>query len=478
MTTPGTTTPWATAPTRRGSLMVASAAPESFWLDRPERPDPRPRAVGEVSADLVVVGGGFTGLWTAVQAAEENPGRSIVLLEGGRIGDGASGRNGGFCSASLTHGLGNGMDRYADELPTLLRMGTETLDAIESTCAHLGIEADFERTGELDIANFPYQVDELRELVDDARGLGQAMEFLDAADIASRVTSPRALGGAFDPDVIMVDPGKLVWGLAAAAERLGVRVYENSRVTSLAQRGDRIRLTTGYAVVTASKVVMATAATTPVLRKLRHWIVPVWDHSIMTEPLTQEQLDSIGWSGREGLADGGHRFHYFRLTADNRILFGGWDAHYFYGNDTDPRHQQDPDAFALLAEHLLQYFPSLVGLEASHAWGGSIDTCSRFSAFWDVSMNGRVVSVLGFTGLGVGASHFGARTALDLVDGLDTERTRLNMVRTKPLPFPPEPLRWIGITITRNAFARADRNEGKSGLWLRAMNKVGLGFDS
>jgi glycine/D-amino acid oxidase-like deaminating enzyme len=472
------TTPWATAPTRRGIDMVAHAAPEPFWLDRPERPDPRPRAVGEVSADLVIVGGGFTGLWIAVQAAEENPGRSIVLLEGGRIGDGASGRNGGFCSASLTHGLGNGMDRYADELPTLLRMGTETLDAIEQTCNRLGIDADFERTGELDIANFPYQVGELRELVDDAADLGQPMKFLDADEMAGRITSPRALGGAFDPDVMMVDPGKLVWGLAAAAERLGVRLHEHSTVVSLAEEPSGVRLSTGYADVRASKVVLATAATTPVLPKLRHWIVPVWDHSIMTEPLSAEQLDSIGWSGREGLADGGHRFHYFRLTADNRILFGGWDAHYFFGNDTDPRRSQDPDSFAVLAEHLLQYFPSLVGLRASHAWGGAIDTCSRFSAFWDVSAKGRVVSVLGFTGLGVGASHFGARTALDLVDGLDTERTRLNMVRTKPLPFPPEPLRWLGITITRNAFARADRNEGKSGLWLRAMNKVGLGFDS
>ena len=131
-----------------------------------------------------------------------------------------------------------------------------------------------------------------------------------------------------------------------------------------------------------------------------------------------------------------------------------------------------------MAEHLLQVFPQLEGIKASHAWGGVIDTCSRFSNFWDVSMGGKVVSVLGFTGLGVGASHFGARTALDLVDMKDTERTRLKMVQKKPLPFPPEPLRWFGITVTRHEFARADRNRGRRGLWLKTMDALGLGFDS
>jgi glycine/D-amino acid oxidase-like deaminating enzyme len=206
--------------------------------------------------------------------------------------------------------------------------------------------------------------------------------------------------------------------------------------------------------------------------------VPVWDYAIMTEPLTDAQLASIGWSGRQGLADSGNRFHYFRLTADNRILFGGWDAIYHFGSDTDPRLAQRPAEFALLAEHLLQVFPQLHGIKASHAWGGVIDTCSRFNNFWDVSMGGKVVSVLGFTGLGVGAAHFGARTALDLVDGKDTERTRLKMVQKKPLPFPPEPLRWFGITVTRREFARADRNQGRRGLWLKAMDALGLGFDS
>lgn len=468
---------WAERPTSRGFELVADAAPESFWLDRPERPDPRPRHRGDATADLVIVGGGFTGLWAALQAAEEHPERSIVLLEADRVAEGASGRNGGFCSASLTHGLSNGIDRYADELPTLLRMGTDTLDAIEGAALKYGIEADIERTGELDIANFDWQTSDLRALAEDASTLGQPMVYLDHDAVAHRVSSPMAKGAVFDPDVMLIDPAKLAWGLADAAESLGVTIHENSRVDKLAKSGDGVAVSTGYGTVQADRVLLATAATRPLRRALRHWIVPVWDYALMTEPLTEEQRATIGWHGREGLADSGNRFHYFRLTSDDRILFGGWDAFYF-GGDVDPRHRQHAESFALLGEHLLQVFPTLEGIRATHAWGGAIDTCSRFSAFWDLGMGGRVASVLGFTGLGVGASHFGARTALDLLDGLDTERTRLNMVRSKPLPFPPEPAKSFGINLTRRELARSDRNRGKRGLWLKGMDKLGLGFDS
>ncbi|MDJ0395924.1 FAD-dependent oxidoreductase [Rhodococcus sp. G-MC3] len=469
---------WAEDATKRGYEMVAGATPESFWLDRHERPAPRSRHHGDTSADLVIIGGGFTGLWAAVHAAEDNPDRTITLLEGDRIAEGATGRNGGFCSASLTHGLSNGIDRYADELPTLLRMGTETLDAIEETARKYGIDADIERTGELDIANFDWQTEDLKEVAAEATRLGRSMPYLDAETVSGKVKSPVVNGALFDPDVMLIDPAKLAWGLADAAESLGVRIHERSHVESVHKSGDGVMVATGYGTIQAGKVLLATAASKPLRRKLRHWIVPVWDYVIMTEPLTESQLNELGWSGREGLADSGNRFHYFRLTADNRILFGGWDAHYFYGGDLDPRRRQNPEEFGLLAEHLLQMFPSLEGIRATHTWGGAIDTCSRFSAFWDVGMGGRVASVLGFTGLGVGASHFGARTALDLLDGLDTERTRLNMVRSKPLPFPPEPIKSLGINITRKEFARADRNGGQRGLWLKTMDKMGLGFDS
>lgn len=469
---------WSTRPGRRAIEMVAQAAPVPYWLDRPERPAPRDRLFGEVEADLLVVGGGFTGLWAAVTAAERNPGRRIVLVERDRIAEHASGRNGGFCSSSITHGLSNGIDRFGDEMETLLRLGSATLDDIEAAMGRLGIDADAERTGELDIANAQWQVDDLREMSAAASLLGKDMPLLPEPQARERVDSPMVRAALFDPEVIMLDPAKLAWGLAAAAERLGVRIYEHTEITRLCRDGDRMRARTGYGDLVADRVILATSASPSLLRRLRPYLVPVWDYALMTEPLDAQTRASLGWAGREGLADCGPRFHYFRLTADDRILFGGWDALYRYGSDDSPRHAYEPAEFALLAEHLLQMFPQLEGIRATHTWGGVVDTCSRFCAFWDRSHGGRVVTAVGFTGLGVGASHFAAATALDLVDGLATERTALKMVRSKPIPFPPEPIRWTGITLTRREFARSERRQGKRGLWLTALDKIGLGFDS
>ncbi|WP_291015289.1 FAD-dependent oxidoreductase [Gordonia sp. (in: high G+C Gram-positive bacteria)] len=469
---------WACEPTERSRAMVAGASPEPYWLDRPERPAPRPRLAADVEADLLIVGGGFTGLWSAVQAAERHPGLRIVLLERDRIAEHATGRNGGFCSASITHGLGNGLARWPDEMPTLVRLGKKTLDEIEATIERLGIASNAGRTGELDIANFDWQAVELAGVVDDAAAVGQKLDLLSAEAARARVDSPMIAGATFDPDVIMLDPARLAWGLAAAAERLGVTIHEHTEVGRLRSVGEKVVATTGYGSVTAAKAVLATSASPSLVRRLRMFTVPVWDYAIMTEPLSGEQLASLGWAGREGLADNGPRFHYFRLTADNRILFGGWDALYHFGSDADRRHEFEPAEFALLAEHLLQFFPQLEGIKASHTWGGLIDTCSRFSAFWDTSHKGRVVTVTGFTGLGVGASHFGAAVALDLLDGVRNERTELKMVKSKPIPFPPEPARWIGVNITRHQIARSERRQGKRGLWLTIMDKTGLGFDS
>lgn len=459
--------------------MLAEASPAPYWLDRPERPAARPRLVEDTEADLVVIGGGFTGLWAAVQAAEEQPGRAIVLLEAERIAEGATGRNGGFCAASLTHGLANGHERFTEELPTLLRMGRETLDAIEAAVARHGIDCNFERTGELDVATAPWQVEALAEEHALARSLGLDWRLLDREQVRAEVASPTYLAAIDDADgVALVDPARLAWGLAVAAERLGVRIFEQSPAEALDRDGTAVRVRTPHGRVRAAKALVATAAGPPVRRSIGAYVVPVWDYALMTEPLAPDVRASLGWVRRQGIGDAANRFHYYRLTSDDRLLFGGYDALYFLGGDTDPRRAQSPETFAVLAEHLVQTFPQLADVAITHAWGGAIDTCSRFSAFWHRMLGGRAVYVGGFTGLGVGASHFGARTALDLLDGRDNERTRLAMVRSKPIPFPPEPLRWTGIQLTRASLARADRNGGRRNLWLRALDWAGLGFDS
>ena len=223
---------------------------------------------------------------------------------------------------------------------------------------------------------------------------------------------------------------------------------------------------------------MATNAYPPLLKRVSHYVVPVYDYVLMSEPLTGEQWAAIGWDGREGMSDAGNQFHYYRTTDDGRILWGGYDAIYHRGNGFGVEHEVDHAAFARLAEHFFQTFPVLEGLSFTHGWGGAIDTCSRFSPFWGTAHGGRTAYVAGYTGLGVGSSRFGAEVMLDLLDGQETERTRLGMVRSRPLPFPPEPLRSLGINWTTRSLAAADRGGGRRNLWLRALDRLGLGFDS
>jgi len=223
---------------------------------------------------------------------------------------------------------------------------------------------------------------------------------------------------------------------------------------------------------------LATNAARPLLRRLRLMTVPVYDYALMTEPLSAEQREAIGWQGREGISDRTNRFHYFRTTRDGRILWGGYDAIYHFGSRQRAAYEQRDATFETLAENFFTTFPQLEGVQFTHRWGGVIDTCTRFTAFHGTACAGRVAYALGFTGLGVGATRFAAEVALDQLAGLDTPRTRLRMVRERPVPFPPEPVRWAGIRATTWSLAQADRNEGRENLWLRTMDRLGLGFDS
>jgi glycine/D-amino acid oxidase-like deaminating enzyme len=450
-----------------------------YWLDGPV-PDPCQALAGRTTADLAVVGGGYTGLWTALLAKEADPSRDVVLLEARTVGWAASGRNGGFCSASLTHGLRNGLDRFPAEMATLERLGRENLDGIEAAVAAYDIDCSFERTGELTVATTAWQADELRELPALAAQTGGSAEWLDADAVRARVDSPTYLGGVLDADgCAMVDPVRLARGLRDACLRLGVRIHENTPVEGVDGSGPAVVLRTPYGRVTAGRVALGTGVVRrPLLRRLSSYVVPVWDYALMTEPLTAEQRAAVGWADRHGLSDAGNLFHYYRVTDDWRILWGGYDAVYHFGGRTDDRLASSPGTFLTLAEHFFATFPQLEGLRFSHAWGGVIDTCSRFSAFWGTAHRGRVGYVAGYTGLGVGATRFGGQVLLDLLDGRTTERTELEMVRRRPVPFPPEPVRWAGVELTRRALAKADGRGGRRGPWLRTLDAMGLGFDS
>lgn len=447
-----------------------AAAPQVLWLDTPDRPAPRPSVSAATDVDLLVVGAGFTGLWTALVALERDPGRSVLVVERDRVAEQATGRNGGFCEASLTHGEDNGRDRWPDEYDDLERLGRENLDAIEAAVQRYGIACDFRRTGQLSVATRPHEVAWLEP---------EADGFLDAGAVRAMVDSPTYLAGRLDAEgCAMVDPARLAWGLADAVESLGGVIAEGTSISRLRRRSGRVEATTASgATIRARRVAMATNAFPGLLRRVSTRVVPVYDHVLATEQLSADQLASLGWQDRCGVADSGNLFHYYRLTADDRILWGGYDAVYHFGKAIEPSHEQRPATHRVLAEHFYETFPQLADVGFSHRWGGVIDTCTRFCAFFGTAKRGQVAYAAGFTGLGVGASRFAAEVMLDLLSGADTERTRLAMVREKPLPFPPEPFAWTGIQLTRWASARADAT-GRRNLWLRALDRLGLGFDS
>jgi glycine/D-amino acid oxidase-like deaminating enzyme len=459
---------------------LADLQPMLYWLDAdPLEPESHSALIENISADLCIVGAGYTGLWTALLAKERDPKREVVVIEQKETGAGASGRNGGFCNSSLTHGFTNGYRRFRREMGTIERLGRENLDAIEETIKKYNIECDWERTGELRVAVTAWQLDGMQEEANLRNKYGDNVEFLSKEQVQARVKSPKYQGALFDHDgTALVDPARLVWGLEKVCISLGVKIYENSKVEWLEDRGDQVIVHTSYGTVTAPKVALATNVFKSLVRSARKYVIPVYDFQLVTEPLSARQRESIGWKDREGISDAGNQFHYYRLNKEGGILWGGYEAIYNFRGKVRQEYEFDAETYAILASNFLKTFPQLEGIRFTHGWGGAIDTCTRFSPFWGKAHGGKVAYVLGYTGLGVATTRFGAATMLDLLDGQETERTRLKMVRRKPIPFPPEPFRYLFIWVTQRSINRADQHEGRRNVWLRILDRVGLGFDS
>lgn len=460
---------------------IADADPYPYWYDDADEPDSNPTLVRTESCDLCIVGGGYTGLWTAIIAKERDPSRDVIVIDAHEVGSAASGRNGGFMDSSLTHGVANAQQRFPDEVPVLEELGLNNLNEIEAAIRRYNIDCDYERTGTIDVATSAHSASYLAELRDDyqqLRSLGQSVEWLDQEAIRAQVHSPLYTGGLWRKDrAALVDPARLAWGLKKAAESLGVRIYEDSKATSIEKDGVGVLVNTPLGRVRAGKVALGTNAFKPLLKRLGHYVAPVYDYCLVTEPLTPQQLASIGWKNRQGISDIPNQFHYYRLTADNRILWGGYDAMYYFRGKMNAELESRPESWALLSQHFFQTFPQLEGVRFSHAWGGAIDTCTRFSVFWGRAMGGRVAYALGYTGLGTASTRFGAEVMLDLLDGRRTKATSTKFVQDKPLPFPPEPFRFIGIQTTRWSLDREDKT-GKRNLWLKSLDRLGLGFDT
>ena len=461
-----------------------------FWLDDAGAPPAFPTLSAPTRADVVVVGGGYTGLWSALRAKQRHPGARVVLVEARAVGWAASGRNGGFCEASLMPDVGGGRGR-ADETALLTRLGQENLAAMESTVGELGLDCQWEHTGLVDLAIEPYQVDRLRDAAEEAARDGVPHTYLDRAKMRAEIASPVYEAGLVRPDAAaLVHPVRLAAELVRKASELGVEIFEQTRVTRLTLPGrdtnsDVVVWTTspaGEATVRADRVILGTGVFPSVLRRYRHHTLPVYDYAVATEPLPPELLGAIGWRGRQGLTDLANRSHYYRLTADGRVVFGGHDAVYHPGGRVSRAYENRPETFRRLTEHLLTTFPQLEGIRLTHRWSGALDVSTRSGPFFGQAAGGRVQHAAGFARHGVATTHFAAQVMLDrfdVVDGApDTERTALRIVRRQPVPFPPEPVAAASIRATLRSLDRADHQSGRRDLLLRSLGALGLGPDS
>jgi len=339
--------PFGGEPSAADRARYADAVVAPYWLDALPARALAPALEGATETDLCIVGGGFTGLWAALHAKRDDPAREVVLLEAETVAFGASGRNGGFLEASLTHGLANGEARFADELPVLERLARENHAGLVADLAAHGIDCAYEGNGTLAVALEPHELAWLEEAAVLARAFGYEAELLDAAAVRAQVDSPTYLGALWTRSgSALVDPARLARGLVDAAVRAGVRVYERTPATGMSElRSHAVEVHTPAGRVRARRVLLATSAYPPLLKRIGAYVAPVYDYVLVTEPLRQRQRAALNWGNRQGVSDLGNQFHYYRLTPDDRILFGGYDAVYRRGGPVGADHDDHDPTF-------------------------------------------------------------------------------------------------------------------------------------
>ena len=462
---------------------LKDAALRPLWHDPDIMPEPLAPLTSEETCELLIVGGGFTGLWAAMQAKERKPDADIILIEQTFIGDGASGRNGGFLSSTLAHSQTDAEHRFPDEAERLEELGIQNMREFLETLERYNIDARYEKTGNMSVALDPESVARLRALYQEATAEGEDVVWFDEAAVREEVNSPTFLAGMWErggQDGV-IDPARLCWGLRdVLVNQLGVRIFEGTKLLDVAPVGkETMRATCEDGVIQSDKVLLATNAYTSTIGKIRRSVLPVWDYQIATEPLTDEQLDRIAWGkkSRQALSDFVNMFHYFRLTKDNRITWGGGGAvRYYFNNGIDKKFMNATARYEQLALEFFRMFPQLDDVKFSNKWGGIIATSTRFCMVPGVAYDGRLAWSVGYTGHGVGATRFGARIGIELLGYEPSDVLKMQFVTRKSLPWAPEPLRWLGVKLTQKALIRADKNGGKRGLWLKFLDMLGLGF--
>ena len=450
-----------------------------YWMaGRPERPVES--LSGAIDADVAVVGGGFTGLWSALHLKALEPKLEVALLERDLAGSGASGRNAGIVGETLDHSHELAAKHFGlAEARRLARLGRENVDEMEAFLSARGIDAEWSRPGQLVFALTEKHVEELSRAVEFARAVGAPEYRLLSAEAArSEISSPLYRGALLAPRHAVVHPIKLVEGLRREAENRGVRIFERTPVSGFSFSRRQAKIGTDRGEVRARRVILATNAYTHLLfpRLLKRYL-PLFDYIVVSEPLSAEDREAIGWRRRASATDARTFFNYYRLTSDDRILWGTSEAVYYRGNRVDSRGDRSPSHERSLSESFRRHFPQISPVEFPFAWGGPICSTSRLTPFFGSAHRGALLYGLGYTGHGIASTHLAGKLLAHMALEKESALRSLAMARKRPFPFPPEPLRGAAVAAVTKALRKVDAG-GRPGLLLRALDLLGISFSS
>ena len=425
-----------------------------WWLEEAGAVTAAPPLAGDVSADVVVIGGGYAGMWTAWELLER--GATVTLLEAGVCGHGPSGRNAGFVD-NLWHAAPRVRRRFGDSAALAVgRASGASVRGIGAWCEAEGVDAWYRRAGQLVLSAAPAQDGAGAAVAEACAAIGAPEEAarVSAEEARARCASPVLRGGTFMPTAATVHPARLALGLRRRLRERGALLFERSRVRAL--RGTTAE--TGCGRVRAGAAVLAAGVAGIAAAPLRHRLTGASSHMLMTEPVP-DVLEAIGWTGGEAITDGRALIHYFRTTPDGRVAFGWGGGHILAGGRTGGRAEVDPGVVAQVRDDLIRFLPALAGRRIEHAWGGPIDASPSHLPTIQPLPGGRAWAVYGFTGNGVGPAHLCGRILGRLAAGISDELTSLAIVDPPPLRVPPEPFRWAGGELIRAGIERKERAE-------------------
>ena len=446
----------------------------SYWHDTvPGSLAPGDPLPGDMEADVVIVGAGFTGMWTAYYLAKRDPSLNIVMCEREIAGFGASGRNGGWCSALFPASLGK-LTRMADRESAIAmqRAMHATVDEVGTVAAAEGIDCHWAKGGTVMLARTPVQLERAREEVQEAREFGfgeEDLRLLSASEASSLIAASEVVGGTYTPHCAAIHPARLARGLAEAVRRSGVSIFERTEVRQILPG----RVVTTLGTVRAKHVIRATEGYTPGLAGMHRAIAPVYSLMIATEPLPEPVWAQIGLADRPTFGDLRHLIIYGQRTADGRFAFGGRGAPYHLGSAVRPSFDQVPTVFAALRRTLAELFPLLRDVRVTHHWGGPIGIPRDWCASVGLDRPTGLGWAGGYVGDGVSTTNLAGRTLADLITGTDSELVHLPWVDHRSRPWEPEPLRWLGLNAGLRVMGLADREETRTGRPSRVAGFMG-----